>query len=195
MNFPDNTYFSSDMHFRHKNIIKYSNRPYASIEEMQEGLIANHNSRVRPQDWWFHLGDFAFAPYEYIASIVKRLNGKKVMLPGNHDNWEHLLKLKEAGLVDHVFRDWFGKIGNHRFHLYHFPIQSWEGAHHGTIHLHGHSHGSTTSPDMLRLDVGVDCHNWFPISYKEIAEWADTTLEKLKKKDVPLDPGRNRMHG
>lgn len=183
------TFFSSDMHFGHKNIIKYSNRPYADMAEMEEALITNHNSRVKPEDTWFHLGDFAFLGASDIRRILRRLNGKKIFIRGNHDNEANFV-----GLVDEFRYDWVGKIGAHRFHIYHFPIQSWEGAHHGTIHLHGHSHGSTPSVDMLRMDVGVDCHNWFPISYEEVASWADKERARLQKKDRPLDPGRRGHH-
>lgn len=181
------------MHFRHKNIIKYSNRPFKDMDDMREGLILNHNSVVKPEDTWFHLGDFAFADGDYIRSVLRRLNGYKIFLPGNHDNRGQFHQFREEGLIQEFHSDWIGKIGNHRFHIYHFPIQSWDGARHGTIHLHGHSHGSTPSPNMLRMDVGVDCHNWFPISYKAIAEWADSAIKKIDPED--RDPGRQRMNG
>lgn len=157
---------------------------------MREGLILNHNSIVRPEDTWFHLGDFAFADEKYIREVLVRLNGKKIFLRGNHDNTAMFQEFAREDLIQEFHRDWFGKIGNHKFHLYHFPIQSWEGAYHGTIHLHGHSHGSTVSNKMLRLDVGVDCHNWFPVSYDQIEAWA----AKMKQDIDPdkLDPGRNR---
>lgn len=179
------------MHFRHKNIIKYSNRPFKDVDDMREGLILNHNSVVRPKDTWFHLGDFAFADLDYIRSVLKRMNGYKIMLPGNHCNRSHYRQLLEEGVIQEFHVDWIGKVGNHRFHMYHFPIQSWEGAGHGVIHLHGHSHGSTASPNMLRMDVGTDCHNWFPVSYKFVAEWADKLLKEMGGKG--RDPGRNRM--
>lgn len=185
-------FFSSDMHFRHKNIIKYSNRPFTDMDNMREGLILNHNSRVKPEDVWFHLGDFAFADQKYMEDVLRRLNGYKIFLPGNHDNRNIFRQFQERGLINEFHTDWIGKIGKHRFHMYHFPIQSWEGARHGVIHLHGHSHGSTPSPNMLRMDVGVDCHNWFPVSYEEVAAWADSAIKKIDPED--LDPGRQRMN-
>ena len=188
------TLFSSDMHFGHKNIIKYSNRPFANLEEMEEALIANHNSKVKPGDRWFHLGDFAFAGTGTIQRVLSRMNGEKYFLMGNHDNHKVLVQMKECGHIHGLYNDWMGKIGNHSFHLYHFPIQSWNGAFHGTVHLHGHSHGHTESKDMLRWDVGVDCWNWFPVSYSELEPLIEERKEQLQKKDVCLDPGRPGHH-
>lgn len=73
-------YFTSDTHFSHTNIIKYCNRPFKSVEEMDEVLIANWNSVVKKTDQVFHLGDFG---YNY--KIAQRLNGHKHLIWGNHD--------------------------------------------------------------------------------------------------------------
>lgn len=77
----------ADTHFNHENIIKYCNRPFASVEEMDETMIKNWNETVSNKDTILHLGDFGLGNKEYIASIVKRLNGKKILIMGNHDNW------------------------------------------------------------------------------------------------------------
>lgn len=158
-----NTYLSSDWHLYHKNIIRYCNRPFSSVEEMNEALIENHNSVVRPNDTFFHLGDFAFAGSDEIRKALKRMNGKKIFLKGNHDRASNFV-----GLVDDFVPDWFGKIGGMNVHMYHYPVASWNGAFHGTIHLHGHSHGSTDSTGLLRFDMGVDCFNMFPVGVEEL---------------------------
>lgn len=77
----------SDTHFAHAAIINYCNRPFASVEEMDETMIKNWNETVSNKDVVIHLGDFGLGKKEYIASIVKRLNGKKILILGNHDNW------------------------------------------------------------------------------------------------------------
>ena len=56
---PEHTFFTSDTHFGHENIIKYCNRPFTSTEEMDKALISNWNKVVKPEDTVFHLGDFA----------------------------------------------------------------------------------------------------------------------------------------
>ena len=82
---------TSDLHFGHKNIIRYSKRPFKDVEDMNEQLIQRWNDRVSPDDIVFNLGDFAFLKPEQIAKILSRLNGKQYFVMGNHDldrDWE-----------------------------------------------------------------------------------------------------------
>ena len=85
--YPDGNkvYFTSDTHFGHENIIKWCRRPYSSVEEMNEKLIENWNSVVGPDDIVFHLGDFAFGGSGLWKEVLSRLNGKKYLIIGNHD--------------------------------------------------------------------------------------------------------------
>lgn len=78
-------YFTSDLHFGHKNIIRFCNRPWETIEEMDEGLIKNWNSVVGENDLVFDLGDFAFASNGRWKEILSRLNGRHYLILGNHD--------------------------------------------------------------------------------------------------------------
>ena len=77
----------SDTHFNHKNIIRYCNRPFQTAEEMDAAMIKNWNETVSNKDVVLHLGDFGLGNKDYIADIVSRLNGKKILILGNHDNW------------------------------------------------------------------------------------------------------------
>jgi len=77
----------SDTHFGHSRIIQYCNRPFKDSLEMDEALIKNWNETVSNNDVVIHLGDVGLGNKEYIASIIKRLNGKKILIMGNHDNW------------------------------------------------------------------------------------------------------------
>lgn len=77
----------ADTHFGHRNIIGYCNRPFRSVEEMDETLIKNWNETVSNDDVVIHLGDFSFGTKERCAEIVKRLNGRKILIKGNHDKW------------------------------------------------------------------------------------------------------------
>lgn len=80
-----NTFFTSDTHFGHANIIRLCNRPFKDVEEMNEKLVENWN-RVVPEDGTvFHLGDFAFGGSALWNSIIPRLNGQIYLIIGNHD--------------------------------------------------------------------------------------------------------------
>lgn len=78
-------FFTSDLHFGHKNIIKFCNRPWETTDEMDEALVENWNSIVRANDIVFDLGDFAFAPNSKWKEILSRLNGIHYLILGNHE--------------------------------------------------------------------------------------------------------------
>ena len=84
-------YFIADTHFGHKNIIEYENRPFGNVEEMDKVLIKNWNNTVSKADTVFMLGDFSFYGKEKTMNICQSLNGKKILVMGNHDkhtpNW------------------------------------------------------------------------------------------------------------
>lgn len=81
------TWFTSDTHYGHANIIDYCARPFASAEEMDEDMISLWNAVVRPGDDVYHLGDFAMGPdlARRVAAIRRRLAGRIVLVLGNHD--------------------------------------------------------------------------------------------------------------
>jgi calcineurin-like phosphoesterase family protein len=173
-------YFTSDQHFGHTNIIKYTSRPFSSVEEMDEQLIENYNKVVSKDDVVYHLGDFAFnkTPDE-IASIFSRLNGRKRVLLGNHDNIIYfnspVNNKLNTGIVDvtpgHLEVSFRAVLGKDVLPvtLFHFPMLSWNKSFHGSYHLHGHTHGSIPFDlKVRRLDVGVDCNNYTPISLEQV---------------------------
>lgn len=77
----------SDTHFGHENIIRYCNRPFRTVEEMDEAMIKNWNAVVTNKDVVIHLGDFCLTNKERCIEILNKLNGKKILIKGNHDNW------------------------------------------------------------------------------------------------------------
>lgn len=89
----ENLFFTSDTHFFHEGIIKFCNRPFESVEEMNETLIRNWNETVPEDGTVFHLGDFAFGGWREWMSAYNRLNGKIYLILGNHDmkNAKHAL--------------------------------------------------------------------------------------------------------
>ena len=166
-------WFTSDTHWSHRNIIKYSNRPFDSVEQMDQALIDNWNSVVAPNDIVWHLGDFAFCRYEGIKEILPLLNGHKNLVLGNHDkeivnNTPELLRL---GLFKSIQHYKMLRIDDQKVVLCHYGFRTWDSAHHGAIMLYGHSHGSLP-PFGRSVDVGVDCKEitpeYRPIEYDEI---------------------------
>lgn len=154
-------FFTSDTHFGHAKILGYCNRPFSSIEEHDEALIANWNSTVAPQDVVFHLGDFCWGhPDKYLS----RLNGHVRVIVGNHDKKNLLLK---AGF-EWVKDLYLGQVDNRPIFLFHYPCLSWPSRSRKSWHLFGHVHGRLTG-QPLSLDVGVDCHGYQPISFEEVS--------------------------
>jgi len=158
-------YFTADTHFGHANLCGKlaTSRPFPDIETHDETLVARWNETVSPDDEVWHLGDFAHRCHpKRMAEIFDRLNGKKNLVKGNHDNgatlslkWEsvhEILEFSPEGL-------WLVCC--------HYPFRSWPGMEHGAIHLHGHSHGNCPAEGRM-LDVGVDCHGFRPVSLDAI---------------------------
>lgn len=171
-------WFTSDTHYWHKNIVKYCNRPYPSVEEMNADLIRRYNHKVQPDDTVWHLGDFAFCGKDKGVEILEQLNGHKNLVVGNHD---YSLVKKVATFFDEIvdykmlkvhmnFQADDGEIVQYHqpIVMCHFPILSWDLMRHGSWHLHGHCHGTLPKTPALRLDVGVDCHNYYPINVEDI---------------------------
>jgi len=158
------TWFTADSHLGHANIIRFCNRPFNDVDEMDTKLIENWNSKVGPKDEVYHLGDFAFRS-KYHPNIYKNeLNGKIHLIFGNHD------KKNLYGGFNILPPQTEIKINNISITLNHFAMRVWNKSHHGAWHLYGHSHG-TLEPIGLSLDVGVDSHNYFPWSFEEIQEF------------------------
>lgn len=164
------TWFTSDQHFGHANIIKFCNRPYDSVEEMDEDLIARHNAVVKPSDTVWYLGDFSYhKPAQYLQ-ILRRLHGIKGYIWGNHDS--HSMRnnpevLGQFALGCHDYKE-ISVEGQH-ICMMHFPILEWNKGHRGSWMLHGHSHGNATYGHLASnkiYDVGVDPNELNPVSFQ-----------------------------
>jgi len=172
----NNVFFISDTHFNHQKIIEYCNRPFSSVEEMNEALIANWNRTVGPNDHIFHLGDFAMGDVDEWNSILNRLNGKIHLILGNHD----LLTISHGcpDKLEKICQQKIIMIGKHQIILNHYPMLCYAGADKNTWQLFGHVHTckKKTGSDAGRLqhllptqyDVGVDNNDYTPVSFEKI---------------------------
>ena len=173
-------WFTSDTHFGHANIIRYSNRPYQDKEEMDEALITNWNAKVQPGDLVYHLGDVFFCHEPVAGKILARLNGQKFLIFGNHD------KGLKNGMLKHLFT-WMGDykeitVEGQKIILCHYPMITWNGSGRGSWMLHGHCHGNLTYPFEAKIhDVGVDPNGYSPLSFADVKRIMD------KKKMTVVD--------
>lgn len=179
-------WFTSDNHFGHANIIKFSNRPFANVQEMNEIMILNWNKVVQPGDTVYHLGDFSFLDEDATCKILDRLHGNKMLILGNHDKRIHSKTRHHFGFVKDYYElkvdDLDGRDGRQMIVLMHYSMRTWNKAHFGTWQLYGHSHNNLhDDPNLLSMDVGVDAHNFTPISYSEVK------ARMSHKKFVPID--------
>jgi calcineurin-like phosphoesterase family protein len=149
-----NTWFIADTHFSHTNIIRYSKRPFASVEEHDETLVENWNRHVQPGDDVFFLGDLMLSRRkEHAQAFRTRLAGNIHFIEGNHDDAAHQIR---ASFV------WYREVmmitvNGRKIWLSHYAHRVWNKSHHGAWHLYGHSHHSLVDDrTSLSFDAGVD---------------------------------------
>ena len=158
-------YFTSDLHLGHRGIIEMCDRPFKEVSEMNEVLIQNWNHFVRKNDIVYILGDIAHKlSVPEVNEIVRKLNGRKVLIKGNHD------KVYDGSLFEEVCDFKEIHYNGISISLMHYPMLSWPKSHHGSIHLHGHMHNKQEynlqmkEEGIRRYDVGVDANDFAPVS-------------------------------
>jgi calcineurin-like phosphoesterase family protein len=184
-----NVFFTSDFHCYHNNVLKFDNRPFEDIHEMHLALEERWNEVVGPNDIVIYLGDLDFARGDdkpSVEGMMYRLNGTIHFVMGNHDKYADIKKIGKFETVNdylevrikHMFPDSNSgvlKVTETLFCCMHYPIFEWNKKHHGSFHLHGHSHGNIYHGDESDyyegrrvMDVGCMLHDYRPISYKDV---------------------------
>lgn len=167
------TFFISDLHFSHKNILKYQeNRIFNNIQDMNENIISIWNNKVSLEDEVFILGDISLGmKKDEICKTLDILKGKKYLIKGNHDNFTDYEPFKEKFIF---IKDYYElKREKNTFVLCHFPLLEWHNcSKENVIHLHGHVHGRPLPiHEFKAFDVGFDVKNDL-FSLEEIIELA-----------------------
>ena len=175
-----NVHFISDFHVGHKNVIKFDGRPFMDTEEMHTQLIKNWNSVIGDNDIVYYLGDLSFCRTDLTKWFIHSLKGKIFFILGNHDKMRDIIKLDrweniheygtEIFIKDDECKSNRGSGGYQQIVMTHYPILSWNRAHYGSWHLHGHCHGSLmkSNQDYYKrrvMDVGCNVIDYSPISY------------------------------
>lgn len=147
-------FYTADQHWHHKNVLNFEDRPWDTLEEMNEGLIEAWNNVVKPNDTVHHLGDFSFGKVEDWRDLLDRLNGKIILYKGNHDASKKIKALQKEGYFRdvHVVGDYM-KVHGFQLYLTHYPMDI--GNRPRKYSIHGHIH-STPSRMLNQINVGVD---------------------------------------
>jgi calcineurin-like phosphoesterase family protein len=154
------TFFTSDTHFGDHRVLNLYPRPFATLAEMDAGLIERWNRVCGPDDEIWHLGDFARTRLQ-AAAILPRLYGRKHLIIGNNDSAPAPAGWESVGPYAEI------KRGGVLLVLCHYPFRSWNGQHRGSWNLHGHSHGRL-KPLLRQYDVGVDLNDYMPVRLEEL---------------------------
>jgi calcineurin-like phosphoesterase family protein len=154
-------FFISDTHFGHRGIIQYESekRPFQTLEEHDEALIANWNNTVKSDDKVYHVGDFCLNWRS--LSVAKRLNGRKILIMGNHD----IFRTEEY--LEVGFERVQGALQFENLILTHIPVHPQQLEHRFFANVHGHLH-SKKLPDWRYLNVSVEHINLTPITLEEV---------------------------
>lgn len=173
-------WFTSDTHFGHANVLGFCDRPWDSIEDMNNAIIDNINACVAPADTLYHLGDFSFKMSVADArELRRRIRCRNIhWIPGNHDkDWRQPSVAGTFICEPHIAV--LKLDGGRKVVMCHYPIMDWPGLGHGAIHLHGHIHSTREYNDwnrrmrLLRYDVGVDANGYKPVSLDEVSRFFD----------------------
>lgn len=164
----------SDLHFDHSKILEYCQRPFETVDEMNEVLIKNWNSVINQDDIVYVLGDFCFGNKTRISEIVNLLNGRKILVLGNHD------RLTKTAYYEAGFETVTKSplLVDADFILSHHPLSGDLGK---FYNIHGHRHKLPTEQQISpkHFDIGVDDHNFFPHKLETV----EKTLYKEKRKN------------
>ena len=161
-----NIFIYSDPHFGHKNVIKYANRPFQTVNEMNSQLIKNFNKVVKNEDVVYILGDFSFLNTVSSKEILKSLNGYKFLIKGNHDR-KTSTAYRKMGFIDVYDKP---IVLMNYFILSHEPIDENTG---DLINIYGHLHQNGYNDSSNRFCACVEKTDYKPISLNDIEDYCN----------------------
>lgn len=162
-------FWTGDWHLYHKNIIQYCHRPFKNVAEMHKALIVNHNALVRSDDTVYYIGDMAMigpSMWEHLKAIISKLNGRKHLIFGNHDElkWQKYL---DVGFMTVHSAHWM-TVEGFNLVMAHDPAV-YCALDPGSILICAHIHTLFKSlPDKRVVNVGVDFWDYKPVNFDQI---------------------------
>lgn len=165
-------WFTSDLHFNHARILEYEpeTRPFDTVEQMNDKIIKNWNSVVKPEDTVYVLGDFILGHADTVETILNKLNGTIILVRGNHDTPAKIRAYKSHGVDvrDISYKEYKGVF----FIMNHFPPafseEFYNMVHSNNseiVYLYGHVHGNAPKGYYDNAyHVGADTNDLTPIS-------------------------------
>lgn len=187
-----NIWFTSDTHFYHSKVIKMCNRPFDDVEDMNESIINNYNKLVKKEDVGIFVGDIFFCSKTKARDIMSRLNGRKILVLGNHDRG--MQSMLNIGF-DWVCYEMWLPIAHTQVQIKHYPflptkwdlnVPWWQKflisvedrvkyadrrpKNEGQFLIHGHTH-SKEKYNKKAIHIGVDANKFKPVSIFEIEKY------------------------
>jgi len=172
-------FYIADWHYGHKNVIAYDNRPFKSVEDMNEELIRRWNEAVSAGDLVYILGDMFWCKPADAIPVLNKLNGQKILVKGNHDmTGKHDFGNKFVKITDYLEVEDAGR----KVVLSHYPIPFFKNHSYGWYHLYGHVHSSFEWNMVENLSSQISClydkpHQMYNVG--AMMSWMDYTPRTL----------------
>lgn len=169
------------MHFGDLRVFNKCSRPFSSLDELEFVITKKWNNKVKNDDTVFVLGDLAEDNYTNVIEILKKLNGKKHLLIGNHD-LKMLEQIEHSGVFESIEFMRLIDDNGRKVCLCHYPVMDWMEFSRGGYHVYGHIHNKTASnspaytqikdyfKDKPAYNAGVDVTNFEPVSLDEMIQ-------------------------
>lgn len=171
--------YISDLHFGHANVIRFDNRPFTDVEEMDRVMIGLWNGRVQEEDHVYVVGDFAFRNGRAPEWYLEQLRGHKHLIVGNHDNAllndpKAVAYFESIEKMMHITDTYQG--ANVQIQLCHYPLAEWNKMKHGSWLIYGHIHNRRDEAyEFMKtrehaLNAAAAINHYTPASFRELVE-------------------------
>ena len=166
-------YYISDCHFGHENVLRFDNRPFSSVDEMDRVMMEYWKCRVQKEDEVYIIGDFCYRSVRDPVWYLKRLPGKKYLVTGNHD----AKTLEYPGASDYfeaVDKMMYVNDNGRQICLCHFPMAEWNAYYRESYHIYGHIHNRLSDTCLIMrnrrnaFNAAACINNYMPSTLDEI---------------------------